>query len=140
MGMIVYDVICKSFRELDITNFNDDIVFGTIFLQREALIEIKRYFSICGYFFTSRQDRCVYPIDIQKNKIVLYEWTYNSMPDDLKNALIKYNISFLPDKKIWSSFFIDWQFNCDMNVFEKYGGFIKLCSSILNSKERFEVF
>lgn len=139
MKMIVYDESIRSFRDLDKANYNDDIVFGTIFLQRDALEEIKKHFHICGYSLISKLDKCVYPIDIHKDKIVLFEGTYNCMPKVLREVLIQYNITVLPEK-IWSSFFFYWQFMCDMSVFEKYGSFIKLCSNILGSKERYESF
>lgn len=137
--MIVYDESIKSFRRLDKNNYNDDIVFGTIFLQRDALTEIKKHFQICGYILISNQERCAYPIDIHKDKVVLFEGIYNRMPKTLKNDLIKYNIKVLPNK-IWTPFFFNWQFMCDMSAFEKFGGFIKLCSNILNSVKRYESF
>ena len=64
---------------------------------------------------------------------------YNCMPVPLKNKLIKHNIQELPDK-IWSSFFFQWQFLCDFNAFENNGFFIKLCSNILGSHQKYKRF
>lgn len=139
MGIIVYDNSTGSFRDLDKTNFNDDIVCGTIFLERGAIEEIKKYFRICGYILISIENGRYYPIDIHKDKIVLFEGVYNNMPESLKKALIQYNITSLPEK-IWTSFFFHWQFMCDMSAFENHGSFIRLCSNIIGIKERYKSF
>ena len=134
-----YDEIHKNFRTLNRTNYNDDMVLGAVFLQRAAMIEIKKYFNICGYILISKSDGCFYPIDIHKDKIVLFEGTYNNMPEPLKKALIQYNITSVQER-VWSSFFFHWQFMCDMSAFEKHGAFIKLCSNIIGSKGRYKTF
>lgn len=136
---MVYDETVKSFRKLIKTNYNDDIICGTVFLNREALSEIKKFFYICGYILIDKKHGCMYPIDIHKDKIVIFEGTYNCMPTDLKISLLKYNIKLLPER-IWSSFFIQWQFFCDFNAIEKHGSFIKLCSNILNSQKKYSQF
>lgn len=139
MGLLVYDESIENFRELDKTNYNDDIVCGTVILQRAAIAEIKKHFRVCGYILISIENGCYYPIDIHKDKIVLFEGVYNNMPESLKEALIQYNITSFP-KKIWSSFFFHWQFLCDMSAFEKHGSFVKLCSNIIGIEERRKSF
>lgn len=137
--LIVYDESIETFRDLNESNYNDDIVCGTVFLEREALKEIEKYFSICGFVLIDKKYGYSYPIDIHKDKIVLFEGTYNCMPTTLKNALIRYNITSLPER-IWSAFFFRWQFMCDYNAFEEYGSFIKLCSNILRLPNRYNAF
>ena len=45
----IYDVKEQRFRDLDQTNYNDDLTLGVIFLKRESLDIIKNFFIICGY-------------------------------------------------------------------------------------------
>lgn len=47
--ILVYDDMHDIFRKLDTTNYNDDLVVGTIFLRRDALAVFKKYFIVCGY-------------------------------------------------------------------------------------------
>ena len=139
MELQVYDETINGFRKLNKCNYNDDIIWGTIFLKREAISEIKKYFHICGYVLIEKENRLIYPIDIHKDKIVIFEGTYNCMPVSLKKSLICHNIQTLPDR-IWSSFFLQWQFMCDQNVFTNHGSFIELCSNIIGSPKRFAAF
>lgn len=139
MGLMVYDESIENFRKLNENNYNDDIVCGTVLLQRGAIEEIKKHFRICGYILISIENECYYPIDIHKDKIVLFEGVYNNMPESLKKALIQYNITSLPEK-IWTSFFFHWQFMCDTSAFENHGSFIRLCSNIIGIKERYRSF
>lgn len=125
MGLMVYDERIKDFRKLNKSNCNDDIIWGTIFLKREAFSEIKKYFHICGYVLIEKEHGQFYPIDIHKDKIVIFEGTYNCMPAPLKKSLINHNIQTLPDR-IWSSFFFKWQFMCDRSVFTNHGSFIRI--------------
>lgn len=139
MELLVYDYSIKAFRQIDETNYNDDIVCGTVILQRDSLSEIKKYFHICGYVIIEKETGDWYPIDIQREKVVLFEGTYNCMPQSLRESLIQYNVRSLPDK-IWSLFFIEWQFMCNINVFENHGSFIKLCSRIIGSQQVYSAF
>ena len=41
--LMVYDESIKDFRQLNKNNYNDDIIWGTVFLEREALSEIRKY-------------------------------------------------------------------------------------------------
>lgn len=137
--LLVYDETNSAFRKLNKSNYNDDIICGTVLLRREALPDISEYFHICGYVIIDKEEKCAYPIDIHKDRVVIFEGTYNCMPVPLKNKLIKHNIQELPDK-IWSSFFFQWQFLCDFNAFENNGFFIKLCSNILGSHQKYKRF
>lgn len=139
MELKVYDVTIKRFRQLNTNNFNDDLVFGTVFFKRDALLEMIKYYHICGYVLIDKEEGCWYPVDIHNDKIVLFEGTYNCMPTPLKMELIKYNIQSLPDR-IWSKFFFQWQFMCDSNAFINFGSFIKLCDSILGSPKKYARF
>lgn len=87
MELMVYDETVKRFRKLNKSNFNDDIIWGTVFLKREAISEIKKYFHICGYLLIEKEHGQFNPIDIQKDKLVIFEGTYNCMPVPLKNHL-----------------------------------------------------
>ena len=136
---MVYDESIRDFRKLNKSNYNDDIIWGTIFLRREALFEIGAYFYICGYVIIDKNNGNKYPIDIHKSKVVILEGTYNQMPSSLKHTLIQYNIQVLPDR-IWSAFFINWKFIWDPNVFENSGDFIRLCSNILTSTKKYNRF
>lgn len=125
----VYDDLERSFRNLNINNYNDDFIVGTIFFERDALVVIKKYFVVCGYVLIDKTG-ADYPVDIRKNEIAILEGTYNSFPGDLKQELIAYNIIKEPDI-VWSSFFFEWQFICDWDVFLKHGSFVELCSKVL---------
>ncbi len=134
--LFVYDEFSHSFRDLNKKNYNDDIVCGSVLLKREAISEIQKYFYICGYAIIEKENRFCFPIDIQKDKLVIFEGTYNCMPAQLQESLIAYNISDLPNRR-WSPFFFRWQFLCDYSVFAECGSFIKLCSNIFGSQARF---
>ena len=55
MELMVYDETVRAFRKLNKSNFNDDIIWGTVFLKREAISEIKKYFHICGYLLVEKE-------------------------------------------------------------------------------------
>ena len=40
--LLVYDESTQKFRKLDKKNYNDDIVCGSVLLNREAINEIKK--------------------------------------------------------------------------------------------------
>ena len=133
--LLVYDESTQKFRKLDKNNYNDDVVCGCVLLKREAINEIKKYYHICGYAIVEKKDRFLYPIDIQKDKLVVFEGTYNCMPEELKKVLVEYSIDNLMGE-LWSFFFFRWIFMCDSRVFDEYGPFVKLCSNILGSESR----
>lgn len=131
-AIAVFDDNKNSFRELDESNYDDDIVVGTIFFYRTAISVISKYYRIVGYALFDEKD--CYPIDIRKGDIAMFEGTYNCLPEKLKKELVPYNIQVKPPF-IWSNFFIRWQFLCDWNVFEHSGSFIELASIIIGNKE-----
>lgn len=70
--LLVYDDLKRTFRNLDRNNYDDDIIVGTIFLNRNALDIIKKYYIICGFLLIGKNKERLY-IDIQENKISLLE-------------------------------------------------------------------
>lgn len=130
----VYDEFNDSFRDLDELNYNDDLVVGTIFLRREAINVLKRYFVICGYILIGGNGE-LFPIDIRQEEIAILEGTYNCMPSEAKKELIEYNVTQKP-RMIWSKFFFQWQFMGDWSVFEKHGSFIEMMSNIVGDEEK----
>lgn len=137
--LLVFDENNSCFRKLDKTNYNDDLIVGTIFFSTEAVRVITKYCHICGYVCIDNSTYEMAPIDLHKEEIVMFEGTYNCLRDELKQELIAYNLHSRPDY-VWSSFFFKWQFMCDWNVFENNGSFIKLCSNILGSENRIQKF
>lgn len=132
-SIAVFDDFKCCFRELDTTNYNDDIIVGVIFFRRDAINVINNYYIIIGYLICD-ENGVNYPIDIRKNDIALFEGTYNCLCEELKKELIQFNIQDKP-QMIWSNFFILWQFVCDFDVFEKSGSFIKLASEIAGNEK-----
>lgn len=139
MELLVYDEREEKFRQLDKSNFNDDVVCGTIFLKREAISLLRQYYHICGFVLIGRDNDTRLPIDIQEDKISLLEGTYNCMPYLLQESLVQYNIQTYPEK-VWSSFFFRWLFLGDYRVFDECGSFIQLCSHIINTSYRLDKF
>jgi hypothetical protein len=129
----VFDDFKGKFRELNTSNFDDDIIVGTIFFTRDAIDVIRKFYRIIGYVIYDKNG-IYYPIDIRKNDIAMLEGTYNCFPNGLKTALLQYNIKEKP-QMIWSAFFWRWQFMCDWDVFEESGSFIKLASEINGNKK-----
>ena len=132
-SIAVFDDFKCCFRELDTTNYNDDIIVGVIFFRRDAINVINNYYRIIGYLICD-ENGVNYPIDIRKNDIALFEGTYNCLCEELKKELIQFNIQDKP-QLIWSNFFILWQFVCDFDVFKKSGSFIKLASEIAGNEK-----
>ena len=132
-SIIVFDNFKRCFRELDASNYNDDLVVGTVFFTRDAISIIEKYNRIVGYIICDGKD-CFYPIDVRTNDIAMLEGTYNCLTDELKKELEPYNIQTEPPM-IWSPFFIRWQFMCDWNVFENSGSFINFASRIVGNTE-----
>lgn len=124
----VFDDFKKCFRELNTSNYDDDIIVGTVYFRRDAIDIIKEFYRIIGYIICDKKG-ISYPIDIRKNDIAMLEGTYNCLPDDLKTELLSFNIKENP-QMVWSPFFWRWQFMCDWNVFEESGSFIRLASEI----------
>ena len=135
-SVLVYDDFHDCFRSLDTTNYNDDIVVGTVFFHRDALSAIKKSFRICGYVIID-DNGISYPVDIHKNEVVILEGTYNSLPYEVQDDLVEYNLHEKPNM-IWSPFFLGWLFLCDRDVFSKHGYFYRVCELVLSNKQIFE--
>ncbi len=129
----VFDDYKRCFRKLDTSNFNDDLVVGTVFFTRDAISVIEKYYRIIGYIMCDDKG-AFYPIDVRKNDIALLEGTYNCLEDELKKELVPYNIQTEP-VMVWSMFFIRWQFLCDWEAFENCGGFINIASKIVGNEK-----
>ena len=132
-SVLVFDDFKLKFRELNTSNYNDDIIVGTVFFRRDSINIITEFYRIIGYMIYDNSGVC-YPIDIRKNDIAMFEGTYNCLNDDLKKALIPFNIKEKP-QTVWSFFFWYWQFVCDWNAFENSGSFIKLSSKIIENEK-----
>lgn len=131
-SILVFDDFKHCFRELDTSNYNDDLVVGSVFFTRDAINVIEKYYRIIGYIICD--DKGVYyPIDVRKNDIAILEGTYNCIEDELKKELVPYNIKIAP-AEVWSPFFFRWQFKCDWNVFETCGDFINIASKIIGNE------
>lgn len=128
--ILVFDETGKT-RDLNTSNYNDDLIVGTIIFDRKVLSIIKKYCGIIGYIIVERKTGNYYPIDIQDDRIVMLEGTYNCLPSKLKKEMIVYNLhnTNLP---FWSPFFFHWQFQCDDKCFEEFGPMIELCSSCID--------
>lgn len=71
-SILVFDDFKHCFRELDTSNYNDDLVVGSVFFTRDAINVIEKYYRIIGYIICD--DKGVYyPIDVRKNDIAFYE-------------------------------------------------------------------
>lgn len=134
--ILVYDDFKDFFRKLDINNYNDDIVVGTVFFQRSAISVIQKELRVCGYILID-DDGNMYPIDIRDTEIAMLEGTYNCLPQETKQALVEYNLHQKPER-IWSRFFFLWQFMGDWNVFKSSGSFIEMCSSIIGDSRKID--
>ena len=131
-SILVFDDFKHCFMELDTSNYNDDLVVGSVFFTRDAINVIEKYYRIIGYIICD--DKGVYyPIDVRKNDIAILEGTYNCIEDELKKELVPYNIKIEP-AEVWSPFFFRWQFMCDWNVFETCGDFINIASKIIGNE------
>ena len=130
-SIAVYDNNRRCFRELDESNYDDDIVVGTVFFYRTAISVIRKYYRIVGYVLSDEKD--FQPIDIRKNDIAMLEGTYNCLPEKLKKELVPFNIQVEPPF-IWSEFFFRWQFMCDWNFHKRSGSFIELASIIIGDE------
>ena len=127
--IVVFDETGKT-RELNTSNYNDDLIVGTIVFDRKALSAIKKYCLIIGYILVERKTWCHLPIDIQDDRIVMLEGTYNCLPSRLKKELIIYSLQST-NLPLWSAFFFRWQFLCDNKCFEEFGPMLELCSSCI---------
>ena len=97
-SILVFDDFKHCFRELDTSNYNDDLVVGSVFFTRDAINVIEKYYRIIGYIICD--DKGVYyPIDVRKNDIAILEGTYNCIEDELKKELVPYNIKIAPAAK-----------------------------------------
>lgn len=139
MSVQVYDIRKRMFRNLNSGNFNDDMECDFVLFTREIFGILKDYYFICGYVLIDKKRRCFYPIDVQKERVVFFEGTYNCMPNDLKEKLENYNIKSCTTSRVISSFFFAWLFSLDYDVFKKHGAFIELCRNIISSEKRLAV-
>lgn len=134
--ILVYDDFKNCFRDLNETNYNDDIIVGMVFLSKKAVKVLKKYYIICGYILIGEEGE-KYPIDIREEDIAILEGTYNCMLSEVKAKLIEYNIVEKPSI-IWSRFFIQWQFLCDCNAFKENGSYIEMISNIIVDETKLE--
>lgn len=134
MKIKVFDLHYGKFRELCSKNYNDDIIVGMIYFNRDSLLVFEQYFLICGYCIMDKRNGDLLPIDIQKNSVAVLEGTFNCFKSKLQKELEPFCLDKSPSP-IMSNFFFDWQFECASNCFLKYGSFIRLCSNCLGDKE-----
>ena len=81
MELKVYDETVKAFRKLNKHNYNDDIIWGTIFLKREAISEIKKYCKSAGI--------------IREGKLVLFDTVGNLAHTGVKRVALR-GVSDIP--------------------------------------------
>ena len=129
-SITVYDTIGKQYRTLNPFNYNDDLAIAAVLFDKEALEEIKRYFVICGYFIISKVDKSYYPIDIQPDKFVMLEGTYNCLPKELKKELVRYNTTSCYET-VWSHFFSEWIYLGSWECFKQNGSFVEMCTHFI---------
>lgn len=48
-SILVFDDFKHCFRKLDTSNYNDDLVVGSVFFTRDAINVIEKYYRIIGY-------------------------------------------------------------------------------------------
>ena len=132
MDIFVYDIKNRSYRNLHPNNINDDMECALILFNRDALDILKDYYVICGYVLIDIEHHFFTPVDIQEDKVVIFEGAFNCMPFSLKQTLSEYYINNC-NQNFVSSFFLEWQFIGDWNAFKKHGAFIELCNNILDS-------
>lgn len=131
--LLVYDEN-GQFRPLDTSNYNDDIIIGTIFFDRNVIEVIKQFCLIVGYVLIEKNSGYYYPIDIHDGVVVMFEGTYNCLPEQLKKKMIKYNLH-KANSPCWSYFFFQWQFQLSEDCFKEGGPMIELCSECLGKEE-----
>lgn len=73
-------------------------------------MEIKKWYTICGYILICKKNGICYPIDIQNDKLVIFEPIYIEMPNQLKATLVKYTVDFFYTRK-----------PLDISLFSRFG-------------------
>lgn len=131
---MVYDLTTQKFRNLDPSNFDDDLTIGLIFLDKNALKVLKQTFLICGYLLINKNSKLYFPIDIREEGITIFEGVYNSFSKNIQKQLEKF-ISNIKPSSMFTRFFIEWQFDNNAYCFSTNGSFIKLCSSCIEHNE-----
>lgn len=129
----VYDECTGIFRDLDTTNYDDDITIGCVLFERSSLEVFRTVFCICGYLLIG-ENNSRFPIDIHDDHISLLEGTFNCLPEKLQKQLVKYNIDVKPELE-WSAFFCS-NFILGMSgSFAYEDSFVSLCSNIVEEPE-----
>lgn len=131
---IVYDLMLGKFRGLDTKNYNDDLTIGIIYLGIDSLELLKQYYVVCGYVLIDYRQMTIYPIDLQKKTIAIFEGTYNSFSGSFQKKLLKYIVQDCPTP-LFTPFFLDWQFYMNLDCFIENGPLIKLSNYTLDSKK-----
>ena len=122
-----------NFRELNKNNYDDDIVVGSVLFSLDFIDILLKYYIIIGCFLFD-ENLNDFPIDIQQDKIVLFEGVYNSLNEECKKELVDYNISSRP-KYLWSRFYIEWLFLLNGNCFKENGPLFLLCNNLLSNEK-----
>ena len=131
--LAVYDLATRTFRGLNSRNHSDDLQIGLLYFDRRMLADLELVCTICGFTFWGK-DGIQHPIDIQKEKIIIFEGTYNSISPEIRAIFNKYNISPIYDISL-SDFFYSWNLLGEFSCFDMYGSDIKLYSMILNDEK-----
>ncbi len=129
----VFDLFAGKYRNINLHNYDDDRQVGVLYFDRAVLDELSRICTICGYVFFE-EDGISYPIDIQPQKVVIFEGTFNCLSSKVKAIFTKHNICPSDDTKL-SHFFYSWQLEGRFDCFDVHGEFIELCSMILERLE-----
>lgn len=87
----VFDLFAGKYRNINLHNYDDDRQVGVLYFDRAVLDELSRICTICGYVFFE-EDGISYPIDIQPQKVVIFEGTFNCLSSKVKAIFTKHNI------------------------------------------------
>lgn len=115
---IITNQLNGNIRNIDESNWNDDMDAGLIVVDKKCLKYLKERYIFLEFAMVDMYTKDSILVDFVSDKIVFWEGEFNKLPYEVKKELEKYNIKKKMNGIISPAMF-EWQLNGNLD-YEKY--------------------
>jgi len=115
---IITNQLNGNIRNIDESNWNDDMDAGLIVFDKKCLKYLKERYIFLEFAMIDMYTKDSILVDFVSDKIVFWEGEFNKLPYEMKKELEKYNIKKKMNGIISPAMF-EWQLNGNLD-YEKY--------------------
>lgn len=110
---IITNQLNGNIRNIDESNWNDDMDAGLIVFDKKCLKKLKERYIFLEFAMIDIHTKDSVLVDFVSDKIVFWEGEFNKLPYEVKKELEKYNIKKKMNGIISHAMF-EWQLNCNL--------------------------